>query len=106
MIISCIEEDLKLLQWSRPLMVIKRMQVSGSWIPPPSSICHLDEEDGPELGPGLGLAQRPVARQMCPLDGEDAVSDAHQQHPRPEPQDLRGGQQQEGCEAGNNGDIT
>lgn len=67
---------------------------------PLSETRHLDEEDGPELGPGRRLAQRPVARQVRPLDGEDGVGDAHQQHARRKPQEARGGEQQEGCETG------
>lgn len=58
---------------------------------------HLDEKDGPEPSPGLRLAQRPMARQMCPLDGDDSVSHAHQQDARRKPQKPRGAQQQEGC---------
>lgn len=58
---------------------------------------HLDEEDGPELGPGLGLAQRPVARQMGPFEGDDGVSHAHQQNARRKEEELRGAQQEERC---------
>lgn len=64
---------------------------------------HLDEEDGPELCPGLRLAQRPVAGQMRPFDGDDTVSHTHQQHARWKPQDLRGAEQQEGCKTEHTG---
>ena len=58
---------------------------------------HLDEEAGPEVCPGLGPAEGPVAGQVSPLDGERSVGRAHQQHPCCEAQRLGGAEQEEGC---------
>ena len=58
---------------------------------------HLEEEAGPEVCPGLGPAERPVAGQVSPLDGEHSVGRSHQQHPRREAQRLGGAEQEEGC---------
>lgn len=41
-----------------------------------------------------------MAGQVRPFDGDDAVGHAHQQHAGREPQQLGGGEQQEGCDAG------
>lgn len=67
---------------------------------------NLDEEDGPELCPGLRLAQRPVAGQVCPFDGEDSVSHAHQQHARRKPHDVGGAEEEEGCKTETESCVT